>query len=66
MYNKEVLIQNISDSFAQLTAISNSSNLAEVIVHPALGEISKLEMLHFVVYHTQRHIHQLKNITQKI
>lgn len=29
---------------------------------PALGHLTRLEALHFVLYHTQRHIHQLKNI----
>ncbi len=66
VYNKEALIQNIYNSFAQLNKISHTADLSEMIVHPALGEIKKLEMLHFVVYHTQRHIHQLKNITEKV
>ena len=37
-------------------------NLSEMISHSLFGEVTKLELLHFVVYHTQRHIHQLKKI----
>ena len=33
---------------------------------PVFGEITKLELLHFVLYHTQRHIHQLKKILAAI
>lgn len=33
---------------------------------PVLGHVTKLEALHFVLYHTQRHIHQLKNIRRAL
>lgn len=33
---------------------------------PVLGELTGVEIVHFITYHTQRHIHQLKNIKQKI
>lgn len=33
---------------------------------PALGYVTRLEALHFVLVHTQRHIHQLKNIRQSL
>ena len=61
-YHKEEIIRNVKTSFAQLNKISNTVDLSEAIVDPALGEITKLEMLHFAIYHTQRHIHQLTKI----
>lgn len=33
---------------------------------PAFPEYTRLELLHFVLYHTQRHIHQLKNIRRHL
>jgi hypothetical protein len=29
---------------------------------PSFAEFTRLELLHFIVYHTQRHVHQLKNM----
>jgi dihydrofolate reductase len=62
IYQKKLVIDNVEISIAQLKELSRQVNLFEVISHPIFGEVTKLELLHFVVYHTQRHIHQLKNI----
>jgi dihydrofolate reductase len=62
IYAKETVLADLKKSIGQLKDVSSRVNLSEAIKHPALGEITKLEMLHFVVYHTQRHIHQLKKI----
>ena len=34
--------------------------------HPAFGDISKLEILHFVLFHTQRHLRQIKLIHEEL
>ena len=39
---------------------------SELLDLPPIGEITKLEVLYFVLYHTQRHIHQLKNVIRHI
>jgi hypothetical protein len=66
IYNKESLITNLKNSIEKLQELGNTVNLSEIINHPIFGDISKQEILHFVVYHTQRHIHQLKNIFKKV
>ncbi|KQC01768.1 DinB family protein [Pedobacter sp. Hv1] len=33
---------------------------------PVYGFLTRLEAIYFVIYHTQRHTHQLKNINQKL
>jgi hypothetical protein len=33
---------------------------------PVYGNLSGLEVIHFLLYHTQRHIHQLKNIIKSL
>ena len=65
-YSKEEVVTNLNKSIAQLKALREKANLFEIISIPPFGEITKLELLHFVVYHTQRHIHQLKNILKSI
>lgn len=61
-YQKETLIEELRKSTRNLQDIAGDVNLSEEIsLHP-FGDITKLELLHFVLYHTQRHIHQLKNM----
>lgn len=61
-YDKEAVVAALNKSIEQLKEAGIKVNLAEIINLPAFGEITKLELLHFVLYHTQRHIHQLKGI----
>ena len=64
IYQKETVIDDLRKSIEQLKEISGIINLPDAIAHPIFGDITKLEILHFVLYHTQRHIRQLKNIFQ--
>ena len=66
VYVKETIFTNLERSIKQLKEESEKVNLSEAIHHSAFGDITKLELLHFVVYHTQRHIYQLKNIFQLV
>jgi hypothetical protein len=61
-YNKEEIITAFQNSVERLQHVRNNINLSEMINLPPFGEVTKLEILHFVLYHTKRHIHQLKNI----
>jgi len=61
-YNKDEIIESLKRSVERLQDARSKHNLSEVIILPPFGEITKLELLHFVLYHTLRHIHQLKNI----
>jgi len=61
-YQKEEVIEKLKKSIEQLDDVRNKVNLSEIISLPAFGEITKLELLYFVLYHTQRHIRQLRNI----
>ncbi len=61
-YDKEGVVAALNRSIEQLKEAGLEVNLTEIINLPVFGEITKLELLHFVLYHTQRHIHQLKKI----
>jgi hypothetical protein len=65
-YSKEIVVADLKNSIEQIKKLSNTINLSEIVNHRVFGEITKFEILHFVVYHTERHIHQLKNIFQKV
>jgi len=62
VYEKEVLLTKLKKSKERLKLAASEVNLSEIINLPIFGEITKLELLHFVLYHTQRHNRQLKNI----
>ena len=61
-YDKDEVMKAIGASINKLKYARNEVNLSEIINLPIFGEITKLELLYFVLYHTQRHIHQLKKI----
>ena len=65
-YSKEIVVADLKNSIEQIKKLSNTINLSEIVNHRVFGEITKFEILHFVVYHTQRHIYQLKNIFQRV
>jgi hypothetical protein len=61
-YDKEAVIAGLKNSIGKLKEVSGNTNLEEALHHPVFDEITKFELMYFVAYHTERHIHQLKNI----
>lgn len=61
-YEKEASIQELKAAFTALAANTNETNLSEMVEGLPVGAMTKLELLHFVLYHTQRHVHQMKKI----
>jgi uncharacterized damage-inducible protein DinB len=59
-YNREQLMQALLRSLQQIHRLMYKTELNVLINHPAFGDISKLEILYFVLYHTQRHLRQIK------
>lgn len=65
-YQKEKILADLQHSIERLSETRARVNLVEVIDVPIFGETTKLELLYFVLYHTQRHTHQLKNILKSL
>ena len=64
-YNKESLINDLEAALAPLTKMKDV-NLNELITGLPLGPITKLEIIHFILYHFQRHLIQMKRITEAL
>lgn len=64
-YQKEDLLRDLKNSIEQLKEQREKQDLSELLNLEILGDLTKVELLYFVLYHTQRHIHQLKNILEK-
>jgi hypothetical protein len=63
IYDRDSLIGSLSDSIHEIDKAGGNAELLEMINHPAFGNITKFEILYFVVFHTQRHLHQLGGIS---
>ena len=61
-YEKEAVLEKLKTAFDQLRERADHVNLSGLIKHPAFGDVTKLELLYFVLYHTKRHLRQAKNI----
>jgi hypothetical protein len=67
--DKQDLISSLTATFDELVKAAGSDDLDQICVTfemPTLGTLSKKELLYFVLVHTQRHIHQLKNIAKHL
>lgn len=66
-YKKEAVIAALKKSNEKVKDNMDKTEPGEMINLPAaFGEITKLELFHFVLYHTTRHVHQLKNIIKQL
>lgn len=62
IYNPALLLNEFQASVEEIMKRMYEDELSELINHPAFGNISKFEVLHFVLFHTQRHLKQVKGI----
>jgi hypothetical protein len=62
IYEKQSSIEELNESFNQFKKSVSSANLDDLIQGLPFGPVTKLEIVHFVLYHTQRHLHQMKKI----
>lgn len=61
-YKKEMIIEDLQKSIKEFRELANTVNLYETGDIPGFGVLTKLELVYFNVYHTQRHIKQLENL----
>ena len=59
-------LSRVKKQNAATAMTEDTSKLCLDLELPGFGYLTRYEWLQFSVYHTQRHIHQLKNISEKI
>ncbi|MCJ8210845.1 DinB family protein [Mucilaginibacter sp. RS28] len=67
--DKDSLLSNLKSTFNDLQLAASHDNLDELCTStpfPTVGYLTRLEMLHFVSVHTQRHIRQLDHILKAL
>lgn len=65
-FDKQQVIDGLSAAFKDLDFYSRNTGLSELLDGGLLGDISKYELLHFVLYHSQRHLRQMKRIYEAV
>jgi effector-binding domain-containing protein len=61
VYEKETLLTSLQSTIAQLMETLKATDLSQTCLgFTTFGDITRLEIFHFIVFHTQRHIHQIK------
>lgn len=66
IYNRQELMNELLHSLRQIHRLMYKTELNVLINHPAFGDISKLEILHFVLFHTQRHLRQITLLHEEL
>ena len=66
IYEKQSSIEELNKSFNRFKESAVNANLNDLVVGLPLGPITKLEIIHFVLYHSQRHLHQMKKICEAL
>jgi DinB superfamily len=67
LYNKESLLSAFAADRKKINEILLHSDLTETCTafpFPGTGELTRLEIICFILAHTRRHIHQLEKIAQ--
>ena len=68
-YKKEELYRGLEAAWMDIRKAANTLELTETCLDfelPGFGALTRFEWLSFLVIHTQRHLHQLRNIQEKV
>ncbi|QMU29023.1 DinB family protein [Adhaeribacter radiodurans] len=68
-YQKGVLVTTLEQIKSAINQVIQTTDLSQTCTGfevPVFGFLTRLEAIHFVIYHTQRHTHQLKNILDQV
>lgn len=68
-YKRERLLDSLQTTREGFSEVINNLDLTQTAIDfevPMLGHVTRWEALHFILYHTQRHIHQLKRMIEAL
>jgi hypothetical protein len=68
IYDREMLLKNLQNTLTSIAETAQSLDLTKTCTafsFPVYGELTRLEWLYFVIYHTKRHHHQLEKMAEE-
>ena len=66
VYQKQDTLDKLHASLKKFKEAAGTQNLNELVSGLPLGDITKQEILHFALYHTQRHLHQMQKMVDAL
>lgn len=66
---KEKLLSGLQKRISQIKEVMHTKDLTETCIgipFKGIGELTRIEWLHVILFHTQRHIHQMKSILKSL
>jgi hypothetical protein len=69
LHDREALLQNIKEIKERLETVAKTTDLEALCKDmelPTFGYLTRYEWLRFILFHTERHVHQIRNIYAKI
>lgn len=69
VHNRQSMSAELATALASIAAVAKVEDLTVTCLDyelPNLGRLTRIEFINFVVVHTQRHIHQLRNINRHL
>jgi hypothetical protein len=61
-YDQGVLIRSLQKTRSQINEVIATLDLSATCYDPRLGDMTRLEIVYFILFHTKRHIHQMKKL----
>ena len=63
-YEKEILLDALNYSRSRLREAIKTLDITAICDDPRLGKLTRYELVYFIIFHTQRHIHQLNKMVR--
>lgn len=65
-YERQATIDKLNRSFERFRESAAAANMNELVEGLPFGAVTKLEVIYFVLFHTERHLHQMRRICEAL
>ena len=65
-YHKQTAVEELIAAFEKFKENANKTDLNGLVEGLPFGSTTKIELLHFVLYHTERHLNQMQRICESL
>jgi hypothetical protein len=62
IYDKKTVLSKLKETRKRINEAIVTLDLNATCFDPVFQEVTRLEIIHFVIYHSRRHVHQLQQI----
>ena len=66
VYQKQDTLDRLTAAVSHFKEAAGNQKMTDLVTGLPMGDITKQEILHFLLYHTQRHLHQMQKIVDAL